>query len=113
MRINIVASKTNNRASTGDNKSKADKLKQLKSRNENRGTGQVSDWQSVQAEDLLGLIACVTLQGISISFGYTEKNGAYSISFYDWSTKDRHSEYCSPNEDVDTWIAGLWEYFRS
>lgn len=108
-----MAKQTSNRASTGTNKSKSTKLSQLKSRNENRGTGQVSDWQSVQSEDILGLIACVTAQGMSISFGYTEKNGAYTISFYDWSTKDRHSEYCSPNEDVDTWVMSLWEYFKS
>lgn len=89
-----------------------DKLRMRKERNENRGKdSEPADWETMDENVVLKLIAICSQHGCSISFGYTQDGGAYSISVYDWKTKQRYPEYASPNIDVDAWLLGLLEFY--
>lgn len=86
-------------------------LERRRERQNNRGKGvETADWESVNSDNLVKLIARVTLLKGTITFGYTRDGGAYYISYY----MDGESEklYVRPTEDVDNFILSELESFQ-
>lgn len=78
------------------------KLERLKERRKNRGkTSAVPDYESVNSELLVRLIATVTQHG-TVTFGYTRDGGAYYINY--WVDGDSIKEYVRATEDMDAFL---------
>lgn len=68
-------------------------------RNNGRGNSETADWQSVDSESVIELIARVTSLKGTITFGYTKDGGAYYVNYYVDGQSDRI--YIRPQEDID------------
>lgn len=67
--------------------------------------GLPADWQGVNAELLLQVIASVSRDGGAIRLGYTRDGGAYAIGIYGDGAP--FTEYVSPSDDMDEYLRGL------
>jgi hypothetical protein len=77
-------------------------------RNENRGDSEPADWGSVDGDAVVALIEIVCrYPDHTVSFG--EYNGSYSISIYDFKSKDRTNFYVRPTVDPDQ---AIWDIVK-
>ena len=67
--------------------------------------GLPADWQGVDAELLLQVVACVSMHGGAIRLGYTRDGGAFAIGIY--GDGEPFTEYVSPNDDMNEYLRGL------
>lgn len=89
-----------------NNTNKDDNVKSIiarrNERRNNRGGDGIADWQSVDSEMVLNLIATVTELKGTITFGYTRDGGAYYISYYVDGIPEK--AYIRPTENIDKYL---------
>ena len=81
------------------------RLDSIRAKRQKRMSGEVADWQGVNADVLLHAIAIVAYRGGALRFGYTRDGGAYAIGIY--LGGDHFTEYVRPSEDIDGYLANL------
>lgn len=81
----------------------SESAKRLKERREarqsGRGDSEPADWQSVDPDLVISLIAKFTAHGGVISFGYNRAGTVYRVGFF--SDGESDTLYIRPSEDID------------
>lgn len=80
-------------------------------RRKGRGGDETADWESCDATLIQGLIAIVSINKGTVTFGYTRDGGAYFISYYFGESSEK--VYCRPSEGIDTFLAYEIESFAN
>lgn len=87
----------------------AARIRKRKERQENRGNSNPADWETVDWNLVIRLIATVAHKGGTTTFGYTRDGGAYYISYYIGGESIR--TYIRPTEDVDQALVDEIEFW--
>lgn len=99
------------RNASGVEQSRTSNEAQRKTRRQNRGSGDVADWASVNAEQLHAAITAVTARGCALQLGYTRDGGAYSFRIV--GDGEPYVEYVRPTEDMALYLDGLVKDFSA
>lgn len=75
---------------------------QRRERRLRRGKGEVADWSTADANQLLRAIVAVTGQGCAIQFGYTTDGGSYVVRFV--GDGEPYNEYIRPTESLSDFL---------
>lgn len=73
-------------------------------------TGSHADWSEVDGALLAKMVQAVARTGGALRLGFTRDGGAYAVGFYDGD--DKHTEYISPNDDVNEFMRGVIEDYE-
>lgn len=76
--------------------------RQRQTRRLRRGSGEVCDWSTVDAGELLRAIVAVTGQGCAIQLGYTSDGGSYVIRIV--GDGQPYNEYVRPTESMSDFL---------
>lgn len=87
----------------------ATKLRQRRERAENRGQSNPADWEGVDWQLIVRLIATIARLGGTTTFGYTRDKGAFYISYY--IEGESIKQYIRPTEDIDQKLVDEIEFW--
>jgi hypothetical protein len=74
-------------------------------------SGGITDWETVDRDKLIRVIATASDAGGAIRFGYTWDGGAYAIGIY--GDGPAYTVYVKPSEDLNTYLDDINDLFAS
>ncbi len=80
-------------------------------RRKNRGNDETADWEACNSTLIQKLVAIVSLNKGTVTFGYTRNGEAYFISYYFGESSEK--VYCRPSEGIDDFLQYEIESFEA
>lgn len=101
----------NDRAQNRKDEKRAASTAKRKLRDRSSAGGTVADWEAVDGNLVLKLVATLGADGGAVRLGYTRDGGAYAVGIY--GDGDPYTKYIPPSEDMNEWLREAIEDFSA